>query len=57
MKQLFILIRVIAAIIIISFGVNNLNEPSNVDVALGLAEIILGIALVFGPITSIFKKL
>lgn len=57
MKQLFILIRVIAAIIIISFGVNNLNEPSNVDVAIGLAEIILGITLVFGPITSIFKKL
>ena len=57
MKQLFVLIRVIAAIVIITLGVNNLSEPSNVDVAIGVAEIILGLALVFGPIRSLFKKL
>lgn len=56
MKPLFILIRVIAAIVIITLGVNNLSEPSNVDVAIGVAEIILGLALVFGPIRLLFKK-
>lgn len=57
MKPLFILIRVIAAIVIITLGVNNLSQPSNVDVAIGVAEIILGLALVFGPIRLLFKKL
>ena len=57
MKQLFILIRVIAAIVIITVGVNNISEPSNVDVAIGIGEIILGLALVFGPIKSLFKRL
>jgi hypothetical protein len=57
MKQLFILIRVIAAIVIITVGVNNLSEPSNAEVAIGTGEIILGLALVFGPIRSLFKKL
>lgn len=57
MKQIIILIRVIAAIAIITLGVNNLSEPSNVDVAIGIAEIILGLALVFGPIRTLFKKL
>lgn len=57
MKQIIILIRIIAAIVIITLGVNNLSEPSNVDVAIGVAEIILGLALVFGPIRSLFKKL
>jgi uncharacterized membrane protein HdeD (DUF308 family) len=57
MKQLFVLIRVIAAIVIITLGVNNLSEPSNVDVAIGVAEIILGLALVFGPLRLLFKKL
>lgn len=57
MKPLFILIRVIAAIVIITLGVNNLSEPSNVDVAIGIAEIILGLALLFGPIRLLFKKL
>jgi len=57
MKQIIILIRIIAAIILITLGVNNLSEPSNVDVAIGIGEIILGLALVFGPIKSLFKKL
>ena len=57
MKQIIILIRVIVAIILISLGVNNLSEPSNTDVAIGVFEIILGIAIVFRPITSLFKKL
>ncbi|MES2650461.1 MAG: hypothetical protein V4663_01910 [Bacteroidota bacterium] len=56
MKQIIILIRVIAAIVLITIGVNNLSEPSNTEVAIGVFEIILGIAIVFKPITSLFKK-
>lgn len=57
MKQIIILIRVIAAIILVTLGVDNLSEPSNIDVAIGVGEVILGLALVFGPIKSLFKKL
>ena len=57
MKQIILLIRVIIAIILITLGVNNLSEPSNTDVAIGVFEIILGLAIVFAPITSLFKKL
>lgn len=57
MKQIIILIRVIAAIMLITLGVNNLSEPSNVEVAIGVFEIILGLAIVFKPITNLFKKI
>ncbi len=57
MKQIILLIRVIVAIVLISLGVNNLSEPSNTEVAIGVFEIILGIAIVFSPINSLFKKL
>ena len=57
MKQIIILIRVIASIILITLGVDNLSQPSNLEVAIGVCEIILGLALVFGPIKSLFKKL
>ena len=56
MKQIIIIIRVIAAIILITLGVDNLSEPSNTLVAVGVLEIMLGIAIVFRPITSLFKK-
>ena len=57
MKLIIILIRAIAAIVLISLGVNNLSEPSNTEVGIGVFEIILGIAIVFKPITSLFKKI
>lgn len=57
MKQIIILIRVIAAITLITIGVDNLSEASNVEVTIGVFEIILGLAIVFKPITSLFKKL
>ncbi len=57
MKQIIILLRVIAAIILITLGVDNLSEPSNMMVAIGVFEILLGLAIVFKPITSLFKKL
>lgn len=57
MKQIIMLIRVIMAIVLITLGVNNLSEPSNTEVAIGVFEIILGLAIVFTPITYLFKKL
>lgn len=57
MNQIIILIRVIAAIILITMGVDNLSEPSNIEVGIGLFEVILGLAIVYNPIKSLFKKL
>ena len=57
MKQIIILIRVIAAIVLITLGVDNLSEPSNLAVAIGVGEIILALILIFGPIKSLFNKL
>jgi hypothetical protein len=57
MNQIIILIRVIAAIILITLGVDNISEPSSLKVAIGVAEVILGIAFVYQPIISLFKKL
>jgi uncharacterized membrane protein HdeD (DUF308 family) len=57
MNQIIILIRVIAAIILITVGVDNLSKPSNLEVAIGLFEIALGLAIVYKPIKSLFKKL
>jgi len=57
MKQIIILISVIAAIVLITLGLDNISEPSNIDVAIGVFEVILGIAIIYKPITSLFKKL
>lgn len=57
MKQIIILIKVIAAIILITLGVDNLSEPSNLEVGVGIGEIILGLAVVYSPIKSLFNKL
>lgn len=57
MKQIIILIRVIAAIILITLGVNNISEPSNTEVAIGVFEVLLGLAIVYQPITILFKKI
>ncbi|WP_162796172.1 hypothetical protein [Pedobacter namyangjuensis] len=57
MKQIIILIRVIAAIVLITIGVDNLSQPSNTEVAIGAIEIFLGLAIIFAPIKSLFKKI
>ncbi len=57
MKQIIILIRVIAALILITLGVNNISEPSNTDVAIGVFEVLLGVAIVYQPLTLLFKKI
>ena len=51
------LISVIAAIILITFGVNNISEPSNLKVWIGVAEIMLAILVLYLSIKNIFKKL
>jgi uncharacterized membrane protein HdeD (DUF308 family) len=56
MNQIIILIRIIAAIILITLGVDNISEPSSLKVAIGVAEVILGIAFVYKPIVSLLKK-
>lgn len=57
MKLIIILIRVIAAIILITLGVNNISEPSNTEVAIGVFEVLLGLAIVYQPIITLFKKI
>ncbi|WP_379084849.1 hypothetical protein [Pedobacter sp. UC225_65] len=57
MKPIIILIRVIAAIILITLGVNNISEPSNTEVAIGVFEVLLGLAIVYQSITILFKKI
>jgi uncharacterized membrane protein HdeD (DUF308 family) len=57
MKQIIILIRIIAAIILITMGVDNISAPSNWKVALGAAEVLLGIILIYKPFISLFKKI
>lgn len=51
------LISVIAAIILITFGVNNISEPSNLKVWIGVAEIMLAILVLYLSIKNLFKKL
>lgn len=50
-------ISVIAAIILITFGVNNISEPSNLKVWIGVAEIMLAILVLYLSIKNLFKKL
>lgn len=50
-------ISVIAAIILITFGVNNISEPSNLKVWIGVAEIMLAILVIYLSIKNLFKKL
>lgn len=51
------LICIIASIAIITYGVNNLSEPSNLQVAIGICEIVLGLLILYFPLKKLFKKL
>ncbi len=57
MKQLILALRIIAAFVLITFGVNNLSEPSNFKVGMGLLEILLGLIILYRPVISLFKKI
>lgn len=48
---------VIAAIILISFGVNAISQPSNLKVYIGVFEIIVAFIILYFPIQKLFKKL
>jgi len=49
------LICVLAAIVLISFGVNHLSQPSDLKVWIGVGEIILALSVLYLPIKRIFK--
>jgi len=51
------LICIIVSIAIITYGVNNLSEPSNLQVAIGIGEIVLGLLILYFPLKKLFKKL
>jgi len=48
---------VIVAIILISFGVNSISQPSNLKVYIGVFEIIVAFIILYFPIQKLFKKL
>ncbi len=56
MNQIILLSRVIATLILITMGVDNLSAPSNWKVVLGVVEILVGIAIIYKPFISLFKK-
>ncbi|MCX2573149.1 hypothetical protein [Pedobacter sandarakinus] len=56
MKIALLLIAVIAAIVLISFGVDNINQPANLKVWIGVAEVVLGLVVVYLPLKSLFNK-
>lgn len=55
MKILIAIVKVVLAIILITFGCNNISEPSNLSVGIGIAAVALGILVIYGPIKSLFK--
>ncbi len=57
MKTGFLILKVILAIALITLGADNLSEPSNIAVAFGLIEIILGLILLYAPVRSLFKHI
>jgi hypothetical protein len=57
MKTILTLIKFLAAVILITFGVNNISQPSNTEVYIGIAEVILGLFIVYQPIANFIKNL
>lgn len=57
MKVVLNLIYIIAAIVLISFGVNNISQPSNLKVTIGIGEVILALAILYFPFKKLFKNL
>lgn len=57
MKKFINLFSIILGFVIINYGIKNLSEASNKAVYIGLVEIVLGLALFYHPIKSLFKKL
>jgi len=51
------LIKVILAIVIISFGIIHISQPSNLEVYIGVGEVIIAMVLLYGPIKQLIKNL
>jgi len=57
MKVALQLTSIIAAVILVTFGVNNISEPSDLHVWIGIVEILLAFLLLFISFKNLFKKL
>ena len=57
MKVALQLTSIIAAVILVTFGVNNISEPSDLHVWIGIAEILFALLLLFISFKNLFKKL
>jgi uncharacterized membrane protein HdeD (DUF308 family) len=57
MKTLLLILKFILAIALITVGVNNLSEPSNLSVTFGLLEIALALILIYSPVKSLIKNI
>lgn len=57
MKIFLLVLKVMLAIALITIGVGNLSEPSNLSVAFGLIEIALALVLIYSPLKSIIKQI
>lgn len=57
MNAVLTLITAIFAIVLITFGVNNISEPSNFKVWIGIGEVMLALAALYFPLIRLFKKL
>jgi len=55
MKLVLNLISIIAAIILITYGVNNISQPSNLKVWIGVGEVVLGLIVLYFPLKKLFK--
>jgi len=55
MKIFLLVLKLALAIALITLGVNNLSEPSNLSVTFGLIEIALALILIYGPAKSLLK--
>lgn len=57
MKSILLLMQVLLSIIIITIGCNNVSKPSDLDLTIGIFEIIAGIVLLYQPARTLIKQL
>ncbi len=56
-KTILMAIRIIAAIILLNYGVENVSKPSNLYLYAGLAEIMLAIIILYTPAKTLIRNL
>ena len=57
MRLFWIVIRILLAIALITEGLSNISQPSNVLVALGVFEVVLALVLMYQPAKIFIKQL